>query len=78
MPENFYLDRTPTNAMFRSEYACDDHWIEAFLTEAREGHVGTRWDYAITIDSWSGKRNWPERTEQSPDCPALMEAWLVG
>jgi nitroimidazol reductase NimA-like FMN-containing flavoprotein (pyridoxamine 5'-phosphate oxidase superfamily) len=192
MPRNFHLDRTPANEMFRSEYACDDHWIEAFLTEVREGHVGTRWDeqpfitpvlfcydserreiyfhtnlvgrlkansqhhrracfeasrtgkllpsnvalefsvqyesviafgdirilegedeqrralygllnkyfpemesgvdyrpitdqelkrtsvYAIAIDSWSGKRNWPERAEQSPDWPALAEALLIG
>ena len=34
--------------------------------------------YAIAIDSWSGKRNWPERAEQSPDWPALAEALLIG
>jgi uncharacterized protein len=27
--------------------------------------------YAIAIESWSGKRNWPERADQSPDWPAL-------
>jgi nitroimidazol reductase NimA-like FMN-containing flavoprotein (pyridoxamine 5'-phosphate oxidase superfamily) len=192
MPRDFNLDRTPPNAMLRSEYACDDQWIEAFLTEAREGRVGTRWDdqpfitpilfwydptrgeiyfhtnlvgrlkansqrhvracfetsrmgkllpsnvalefsvqyksviafgdiriledageqrralygllekyfsemksgveyrpisdqelkrtsvYAIAIDSWSGKRNWPEHADQSPDWPALNETWLAG
>ena len=34
--------------------------------------------FAIAIDSWSGKRNWPERAEQSPDWPALAEALLIG
>lgn len=27
--------------------------------------------YLIGIDSWSGKRNWPERAEQSDEWPAL-------
>jgi nitroimidazol reductase NimA-like FMN-containing flavoprotein (pyridoxamine 5'-phosphate oxidase superfamily) len=27
--------------------------------------------YAITIESWSGKRNWPEKALQSPDWPPL-------
>jgi nitroimidazol reductase NimA-like FMN-containing flavoprotein (pyridoxamine 5'-phosphate oxidase superfamily) len=44
MPRDFHLDRTPANEVFRSEYACDDQWIEAFLARANEGHVGTRWD----------------------------------
>lgn len=29
--------------------------------------------YAITIDSWSGKRNWPDQADQSPDWPPLAE-----
>jgi len=32
--------------------------------------------YAIRIDGWSGKRNWKERADQSPDWPALDEAWF--
>ena len=27
--------------------------------------------YTMTIDSWSGKRNWPDQAEQSPDWPPL-------
>jgi hypothetical protein len=27
--------------------------------------------YAIKIESWSGKKNWPERAEQSDEWPAL-------
>ncbi len=191
VPRDYHLDKTPANAIFRSEYARDDQWVAAFLAQAREGRVGTRWDdqpfvtpvlfwydpkrheiyfhtnlvgrlranskrharacfeasrtgkllpsnvalefsvqyesviafgdirvlekmdaqrralyglldkyfpemksgedyrpitdqelmrtsvYAIAIDSWSGKRNWPERAEQSPDWPALAEAWLM-
>lgn len=29
--------------------------------------------YAITIDNWSGKRNWPSQADQSPDWPPLEE-----
>jgi nitroimidazol reductase NimA-like FMN-containing flavoprotein (pyridoxamine 5'-phosphate oxidase superfamily) len=29
--------------------------------------------YGIEIDSWSGKRNWPARAEQSPDWPQLFQ-----
>jgi len=29
--------------------------------------------YAIKIESWSGKENWPERAEQSDEWPALGE-----
>jgi len=32
--------------------------------------------YAITIDSWSGKLNWKERAEQSPDWQPLDEEWF--
>ena len=32
--------------------------------------------YAIHIESWSGKRNWVERAEQSPEWPALGEEWF--
>jgi nitroimidazol reductase NimA-like FMN-containing flavoprotein (pyridoxamine 5'-phosphate oxidase superfamily) len=32
--------------------------------------------YAIAIDSWSGKRNWPERAIQSEDWAPLGEEWL--
>ena len=32
--------------------------------------------YAIAIESWSGKRNWPEQAEQSPDWPPLGQEWL--
>lgn len=32
--------------------------------------------YAIAIDSWSGKRNWPERADQSEEWPALAEEWF--
>lgn len=30
--------------------------------------------YALGIESWSGKENWPETAEQSADWPALPEA----
>jgi nitroimidazol reductase NimA-like FMN-containing flavoprotein (pyridoxamine 5'-phosphate oxidase superfamily) len=29
--------------------------------------------YGLAIDSWSGKRNWPEQAEQSPDWPTLPD-----
>ena len=32
--------------------------------------------YAIAIDSWSGKRNWPERADQSDEWPPLGEEWF--
>jgi uncharacterized protein len=32
--------------------------------------------YAISISSWSGKRNWPERAKQSADWKALDPRWL--
>ena len=32
--------------------------------------------YQIQIESWSGKRNWAERADQSPDWPALAEEWF--
>jgi hypothetical protein len=34
--------------------------------------------YAIKIDEWSGKSNWAERADQSPDWPALDEHWFEG
>ncbi|HLF27887.1 MAG TPA: pyridoxamine 5'-phosphate oxidase family protein [Anaerolineae bacterium] len=32
--------------------------------------------YAIAIDSWSGKRNWADRAEQSDEWPSLNEDWF--
>ncbi len=32
--------------------------------------------YAIAIQSWSGKRNWAERADQSDDWPPLGEEWF--
>jgi hypothetical protein len=32
--------------------------------------------YQIQIESWSGKRNWAERADQSPDWPPLAEEWF--
>jgi len=32
--------------------------------------------YAIQIESWSGKRNWPEQAKQSPDWPELGPEWF--
>lgn len=32
--------------------------------------------YAIAIERWSGKRNWPERAIQSDEWPALDEVWF--
>ncbi|MGW8250662.1 MAG: pyridoxamine 5'-phosphate oxidase family protein [Anaerolineales bacterium] len=32
--------------------------------------------YAIAVDSWSGKRNWKERADQSDDWPALDDKWF--
>jgi hypothetical protein len=32
--------------------------------------------YAIAIDSWSGKRNWPERADQSEEWPPLGAEWF--
>lgn len=33
--------------------------------------------YALDIEQWSGKRNWPERADQSDEWPALAEEWLA-
>jgi len=33
--------------------------------------------YAISIQSWSGKRNWKARADQSPDWPALGPEWFA-
>jgi nitroimidazol reductase NimA-like FMN-containing flavoprotein (pyridoxamine 5'-phosphate oxidase superfamily) len=33
--------------------------------------------YAIAVDSWSGKRNWPDQAEQSGEWPALGEEWFA-
>jgi uncharacterized protein len=33
--------------------------------------------YAIKIDSWSGKRNWDARADQSDEWPALDESWFT-
>lgn len=32
--------------------------------------------YAIAIENWSGKRNWPARADQSDDWPALADKWF--
>jgi len=32
--------------------------------------------YAIAVESWSGKRNWFERAEQSDEWPALDASWF--
>lgn len=32
--------------------------------------------YAISIESWSGKRNWKDRAEQSDQWPPLGEEWF--
>jgi nitroimidazol reductase NimA-like FMN-containing flavoprotein (pyridoxamine 5'-phosphate oxidase superfamily) len=32
--------------------------------------------YAIAIDSWSGKRNWKERADQSEEWPPLGDEWF--
>jgi nitroimidazol reductase NimA-like FMN-containing flavoprotein (pyridoxamine 5'-phosphate oxidase superfamily) len=32
--------------------------------------------YAITIESWSGKRNWKDRADQSEEWAPLEEAWF--
>jgi nitroimidazol reductase NimA-like FMN-containing flavoprotein (pyridoxamine 5'-phosphate oxidase superfamily) len=32
--------------------------------------------YAIQIESWSGKRNWPERADQSAEWAPLGEEWF--
>lgn len=32
--------------------------------------------YVIGIESWSGKRNWEERAEQSEEWKSLSKAWL--
>lgn len=32
--------------------------------------------YAIAIESWSGKRNWVGRADQSDEWPALAEKWF--
>lgn len=33
--------------------------------------------YAIHIESWSGKRNWPDRADQSDEWPALEAKWFI-
>jgi hypothetical protein len=32
--------------------------------------------YAIKIESWSGKRNWPDRAIQSDEWPPLADEWF--
>ena len=32
--------------------------------------------YAIQIESWSGKRNWAARADQSDEWPPLAEEWF--
>ncbi len=32
--------------------------------------------YALAIDSWSGKRNWPDHADQSDEWAALEEKWF--
>lgn len=32
--------------------------------------------YAIAVESWSGKRNWNERADQSDEWPPLGEEWF--
>jgi nitroimidazol reductase NimA-like FMN-containing flavoprotein (pyridoxamine 5'-phosphate oxidase superfamily) len=32
--------------------------------------------YGITIDHWSGKRNWPDRADQSDEWPPLAADWF--
>jgi nitroimidazol reductase NimA-like FMN-containing flavoprotein (pyridoxamine 5'-phosphate oxidase superfamily) len=32
--------------------------------------------YAIAIESWSGKRNWPDQAEQSDEWPPLAAEWF--
>jgi len=32
--------------------------------------------YAIAVESWSGKHNWPDRADQSDEWPALDEKWF--
>ncbi len=34
--------------------------------------------YAIAVDSWSGKRNWKDRADQSDEWSALSERWFEG
>jgi uncharacterized protein len=34
--------------------------------------------YAIRVESWSGKRNWPERADQSDEWSALDAQWFKG
>jgi len=34
--------------------------------------------YAIRVESWSGKQNWPERADQSDEWPALHAQGLEG
>ena len=34
--------------------------------------------YELKIESWSGKENWNERTDQSDEWPALDEKWFEG
>jgi len=33
--------------------------------------------YSIAIESWSGKRNWKERADQSEEWPALGDEWFL-
>lgn len=34
--------------------------------------------FAVRIESWSGKRNWPDRADQSVDWQELGEEWFEG
>ncbi len=56
------MEKAPPNKILRSEYACDDEWVRAFLERVQVGHVGTRWNeqpFVTPIIFWYD----PERHE---------------
>lgn len=42
-----------------------------------EGELKRTAVYAVSVERWSGKRNWAEQAEQSEDWPPLPPEWLA-
>lgn len=53
-------------AKYFPQYSVGKHYRPITGNELQRTSV-----YAIHIENWSGKRNWPEQAEQSPDWPTL-------
>jgi len=62
MAKDYSLDKTPANAIRRTDHACDEDWTRDFLIQAQIGHVATLWDdqpFITPVNFWYD----PERHE---------------